>query len=135
MDTLTPTTRKFIRSTIHLPVRNLRETLDYYRDVLGFCEEWTWPNAEGKRTDGGIRRDDLRLLFGEDPGFVSVINSYEKSRLPLLWFVEGIEAIFKEYTEKDIAMADPLRTHSYGMKEFSFVEVNGYYVRVAQEVG
>jgi catechol 2,3-dioxygenase-like lactoylglutathione lyase family enzyme len=131
----TPTTKKFIKSTIHLPVRNLRETLDYYRDVLGFHDEWTWPNADGKHTDGGIRRDDLLLVFGEDPGFVDVINGYTRSRLPLLWFAENIEAIYKDYTDKGVSIADPLRLHPYGLKEFAFVEVNGYYVRVAEEVG
>lgn len=131
----TPTIRKFIKSAVHLPVRNLRETLDHYRDVMGFHDEWTWPNESGDPTDGGIRRDDLRLLFGEDPAFVAVINSYPKSRLPLLLFVEKIEAIYKEYTDKGVPIADPLRVHPYGLKEFAFVEVNGYYVRVAEEVG
>jgi catechol 2,3-dioxygenase-like lactoylglutathione lyase family enzyme len=41
---------KFHRYAPHLPVKNLRETLDYYRDVLGFYEEWTY----GDR-DGGIK--------------------------------------------------------------------------------
>ncbi len=31
--------KKFIRSNPHLPVRNLRETLDYYRNTLGFYDE------------------------------------------------------------------------------------------------
>jgi hypothetical protein len=39
-----------------------------------------------------------------------------------------------EYTDKGIAMAATLRQHPYGLKEFAFVEVNGYYVRVAEEV-
>ena len=41
--------KRFITSTPHLPVINLRQTLDYYRDTLGFCEEWT----EGKK-DGAF---------------------------------------------------------------------------------
>ena len=58
--------KKFIRTNPHLPVRNLLQTLDYYRDHLGFYEEWTWTNGEGKVVDGGIKRDDMRLLFAED---------------------------------------------------------------------
>src|SRR5690606_24890479 len=100
-------TKKFIKSNIHLPVRNLRQTLDYYRDVLGFHDEWTWPNADGKHTDGGIRRDDLRLLFGEDPAFADVINSYTKSRLALLWFVENIEAIYRSTPTKAYQLLIP----------------------------
>jgi hypothetical protein len=34
-------TKKFIKSVPHLPVKKLRLTLDYYRDKLGFSDEWT----------------------------------------------------------------------------------------------
>ena len=124
--------KKFIRANLHLPVRNLRQTLDYYRDHLGFYEEWTWTNDEGKVIDGGIRRDDMRLLFAEDPEFVDVINSYKKSRLPLMWFVDNVDEIFSEFQKRKIEFADTLKTHTYGLKEFAFVDINGYYIRVAE---
>jgi len=124
--------KKFIRSNPHLPVKNLRETLDYYRDTLGFYDEWTAVDENGHLTDGGIRRDEMRLLFGEDPEFVAVINSYKKSRLPLMWFVENIDEIYVEYRAKGIELADDLRTHHHGPWEFAFVDINGYYIRVAE---
>ena len=123
--------KKFIRSGTHLPVKNLRETLDYYRDRLGFYDEWTWPDKNGKISDGGIRRDDMRLLFGEDPEFTKLMNS-ENKRLPLLWFVDNIEAVFAEFKGKDIEIADNLKTHPYGLREFAFIDVNGYYIRLAE---
>jgi len=76
--------------------------------------------------------NEMRLLFAEDPEFVSVINSYKKSRLPLMWFVDNIDEIFSEFKKKQIEMADTLKTHAYGMKEFAFVDINGYYIRVAE---
>jgi uncharacterized glyoxalase superfamily protein PhnB len=125
-------TKRFIRVTPHLPVRNLRQTLDYYRDKLGFYDEWTWTNDQGGVTDGGIRRDVMQLLFAEDSEFVEVINSYQNARLPLMWFVESIEEIFSEFQERGIQIADTLRTHAYGLREFSFVDINGYFIRVAE---
>jgi len=120
--------KKFIRSAPHLPVRNLRQTLDFYRDTLGFYEEWTF----GEK-DGGIRRDDMRLLFGEDPEFADTINS-KKNRLPLMWFVDNIEEIFSEFKGRDIEIADTLKTHKYGLREFAFIDINGYYIRVAEGI-
>ncbi|HVV55921.1 MAG TPA: VOC family protein [Mucilaginibacter sp.] len=125
-------TQKFIRCNPHLPVRDLRATLDYYRDKLGFTDEWTMTNSEGKVTDGGIRRDNMRLLFGEDPSFSDTISSYPGSRLPLMWFVEDIDAIFSEFQARGIPFADTLRAHAYGLCEFAFVDINGYYIRVAE---
>jgi hypothetical protein len=108
--------KKFIRANPHLPVRNLQQTLNYYRDNLGFYEEWTWTNDEGKVIDGGIRRDDMRLLFAEDPEFVDVINGYKKNRLPLMWFVDNVDEIFSEFQKRKIEFADTLKTHAYGLK-------------------
>ena len=120
-------TKKFIRSNAHLPVKNLRATLEYYRDTLGFYDEWTF----GKK-DGGIRRDELRLLFAEDDGFAEDINN-DKHRLPLMWFVDDIEQVLSEFRQKNIKLADDLRVHPYGLKEFAFVDINGYYIRVAEQ--
>jgi len=121
--------KKFIRSNPHLPVKDLRETLDYYRDTLGFYDEWTWPGKDGKHTDGGIRRDEMRLLFGEDPEFV---KSYPKIRLSIMWFVENIDEIYAEYRAKGIPIAAELKTYPYGLREFAFLDINGYYIRVAE---
>ena len=120
--------KKFIRNGPHLPVKNLQETLEFYRDTLGFYEEWTF----GDR-DGGIRRDDMRLLFAEDPEFVKDMNS-QKHRLPLMWFVENIDEVFSEFQGRNIEIADTLRAHPYGLREFSFIDINGYFIRVAEGI-
>jgi len=118
--------RKFLKPLPHLPVENLQSTLDYYRNKLGFTDEWMFNN-----TDGGIRRDDLRLLFAENKDFTSDINN-KKHRLPLMWFVEDIDAIYQEFKNRGIDIADELRNHPYGLREFAFIDVNGYYIRVAE---
>ena len=121
--------KKFISSGPHLPVRNIRQTLDFYRDILGFYEEWTWGDK-----DGGIRRDEMRLLFGEDADFTAAINN-EKNRLPLMWFVDNIEEIYSEFQERNIEIVSILKNHPYELREFAFIDINGYYIRVAEGTG
>ena len=118
--------KKFLKPLPHLPVKNLRLTLDYYRDKLGFSDEWTFGDI-----DGGIRRDDLRLLFAEDKDFTNDINN-KKHRLPVMWFVDNINDVYVEFKKQDIELADDLRTHPYGLREFAFVDINGYYIRIAE---
>lgn len=117
---------KFLKPLPHLPVKNLRLTLDYYRDKLGFIDEWTFGDK-----DGGIRRDDLRMLFVEDQTFTKDINN-KKHRLPIMWFVDDIEAIYREFKDRGIELAADLRSHPYGLKEFAFIDINGYYIRIAE---
>lgn len=119
-------TKKFIQSGPHLPVKDLRKTLDFYRDTLGFSEEWTF----GEK-DGGISRDDLHLLFAEDPDFVADVNNHVH-RLSLLWFVEDIEEVLSEFKERHVHIVDDLRTHENGLREFALSDINGYHVRVAE---
>ncbi len=118
--------KKFIRAGVHLPVKNLQETLSYYKDKLGFTGEWTFGDK-----DGGIRKDDLRLLFAEDRNFANDINN-PNHRLPLIWFVDDIDAIYEEFKNRKIEMADGLRKHPYGLREFAFIDINGYYIRLAE---
>lgn len=120
--------KKFHRSGPHLPVKNLRETLDYYRDKLGFYEEWTFGDK-----DGGIRRDDMRLLFGEDPVYTATINS-QSNRLSLMWFADNIDEIFSELKQRGIEIASPLTDYPYELREFAFIDINGYYIRVAEAI-
>ena len=120
--------KKFHRCGPHLPVASLQQTIDFYRDRLGFYGEWT----EGEK-DGGIRRDHMRMLFAEDPAFTAAINN-EQHRLPLMWFVDNIDEVYAELQDRKIAIADNLKTHPYGLKEFAFIDINGYYIRVAEGV-
>jgi uncharacterized glyoxalase superfamily protein PhnB len=118
--------KKFIRCGAHLPVINLKQTLDYYRDVLGFYDEWTESTK-----DGGIRRDDMWILFGENKAHVQEINN-QTARLNLLWFVDNIEDVYTEYQQRGIDILSPLTAYPYGLNEFAFIDINGYYIRIAE---
>jgi len=120
--------KKFHRCVAHLPVINLRETLDYYRDKFGFYEEWTFGDI-----DGGIRRDDMRLLFGEDAAYVQKINS-DTARFNLIWFVENIDEVHAEYRDRGIEIVSPPTAYPYAMREFAIIDINGYYIRIAEGI-
>jgi len=49
-----------------------------------------------------------------------------------MWFVNNIDEIFSEFKKRDIKIEDDLRPHSYGLREFAFIDINGYYIRVAE---
>jgi uncharacterized glyoxalase superfamily protein PhnB len=120
--------KKFHRCGAHLPVINLRETLDYYRDKFGFYDEWVEDEI-----DGGFRRDGMRLLFGQNPEHVKKINS-ETARLNLMWFVDSIEDVYTEFLDKGIEIISPLKTYRYGLREFAVIDINGYYIRIAEGI-
>ena len=49
-----------------------------------------------------------------------------------MWFVDNVDEVFSEFQKRKIEFADTLNTPAYGLKEFAFVDINGYYIRVAE---
>ena len=120
--------KQFVRLNAFIPVNDLRETLDYYRDQLGFTEEWTMG------TDGGIRRDTMRLIFGQDPDYVAVLNN-DTYRFVLIWFVENVDEIYREFKEeRKLTIVSEIENKPWGIREFSFHDINGYLIRVSEGI-
>ena len=73
------------------------------------------------------------LVFAEDAEFADAVND-ARHRLPLMWFVVNIDDVYAEFQGRGISIAAPLQVHPYGLREFAFVDLNGYYIRVAEGV-
>lgn len=53
-------------------------------------------------------------------------------RHPFVWFVDNTEEIYSEFKRRGGGLAVDLRMHYYGLKEFAFIDINDYYVRMAE---
>jgi len=111
-----------------MPVKDLKETIAFYRDKLGFGGEWFWGDS-----DAGIERDDLHLLFNKNPAHVAQINSSGQI-FEVCWFVQNVDAIFEEFKSKGVNIISPLENKPWGMREFTLQDVNGYAIRVGQGI-
>ncbi len=120
--------KKFVNAIPFLPVRDLKQTIGYYRDILGFTDEWFWED-----TDAGISRDDINCLFTKNPELAERINDEEKS-LELVWLVENAEEIFLEYSDKGTEIISPIEVKPWKAKEFTFRDINGYLIRVSESL-
>jgi uncharacterized glyoxalase superfamily protein PhnB len=124
MSELRKATTTFSHAIPFMPVRDLKETINYYRDQLGFSKEWFWED-----TDAGINRDDLGLLFMQDKDFVARINSNER-HFEICWFVSNVDEVYNEYKSKGVNIVSPLELKPWGIKEFTIEEVNSYWIRI-----
>ena len=118
----------FSHAVPFMPVRDLNETIAYYRDQLGFHHEWYWED-----TDAGIERDELHLLFAQDPEFVSRVNANGR-HFEICWFVRNVEDVYQEYKNKGIKIVSELGMKPWGMKEFTIEEIYGYWLRLGEGV-
>lgn len=118
---------KFYKVTPFIPVRNLKQTLDYYKNKLGFDKEWIM------NKDGGIQRDEMRLLFGENPDHLQLING-DKHKFELVWFVDGVDDIYNEYLAREIEVLTKPTDEPWGIREFTIKDINGYLVRISETI-
>ena len=118
----------FSHVTPFLPVYDLKDTLMFYKKQLGFTDEWIW---EQTAPVGGISRNNLKLLFQQHPVYTKMINT-ENESFELIIYVENIEAIFKEYKEKEVKFISGMVSHPWGVSEFVITDPNGYWLRISE---
>ncbi len=75
----------------------------------------------------------MRLLFGEDPVHAAAIST-QTNRHSLMSFVDNTDEIFSELKQRGVEIESPLQEYPYGLYEFAVIDINGYYIRVAERV-
>ncbi len=113
-----------------LPVKNLEETLAFYKTYLQFSDEWFWGTPP---REGGTGRDGLNLLFIENPEHVAAINS-EQNSLEICLFVSNIDIIYKEIKTHGLPLLKEMDTDPDTPKEFAILDCNGYILSISENV-
>ena len=81
----------------------------------------------------GISRDEMRLIFVENPDYTNKINS-DKAGFEIIWFVDNVDEIYNEYKTKNLEIICDLEDQPWGIREFTFKDINGYCIRVSETI-
>jgi uncharacterized glyoxalase superfamily protein PhnB len=110
-----------------LQVRDLRESIAFYTDVLGFKLDGTFP--EDAPTWAGLTSGNARIMItaldaaAAQPSLTGVIYMYP----------DDVDAVWDRL--KDVAtVVEPIETRVYGMRDFSIRDPNGYMITFGQSV-
>lgn len=113
-----------------LPVEDLKASLNFYTEKLGFRINWTW----------GDPLDHASVSLGaedDEHHHAHIQLSQADSEIkPFGWLYfhlnKGIEDLFKVYKENGVEIVSELRDMPWGMREFNIRELNGYLFRFGQ---
>ena len=98
---------KISQPTPELPVPNVRQAQEHYRDQLGF--EIAWYNDEGRI--GAVPHGKCAIFFRE----------FEKSHPATFWvFCKDIEDAYKNLAKRGANVLAPPENTPWGLRQFTF---------------
>lgn len=108
--------------TPQLPVRDVRETQVYYRDVLGCKIAW-------------IREDEYGAVYN---GRTEIYFTREAEPFAPSWNfvrVEDADAALAWLRERGAKIVEQIASHPWGMREFTIEDLNGHRFRIGHSHG
>ena len=109
------------RSEPIFAVRDVRETIAFYRDVLGGAGEWLW---EDPPTFGGIRFGEVHVMFCLQPDLAEKVGGHQHS-----FFVDAIDELHERHVRAGAMIVSPIENKPWGIREYAVCDPNGYHLR------
>lgn len=117
----------FFQVTPRVPVTDLRRTIDFYTQILGFTEDVVWP--EDQPTFCILARDTVSLGFFVPDG---CRTGAKQGTCDLYIEVDGVRELHTELKDKLKIEWGP-EVYSYGRREFAFRDPDGYLIILTEE--
>ena len=115
--------------TPNLMVEDVRRTVDFYRDVMGFDMLAAVPEGETVLDWAMVQRDDARLMFQSRPSLsrdVPILESAPIGASQSFYVeVEGIQSLY-DHIKGKVEIVNDIHTTFYNTREFYFKDINGY---------
>jgi N-acetylglutamate synthase-like GNAT family acetyltransferase/uncharacterized glyoxalase superfamily protein PhnB len=103
-----------------LAVTNVLETVQYWHDVLGFPNKWTWGEPPNH---GGVTWQGVFIQFSQYPGLASTSQGNS-----IFIRVKNLENFYHFHKNKNAEIVEPLENKPWGLAGYTLRDINGYYV-------
>lgn len=114
---------KFEKSNPILYSKDVKKSLQYYIEVLGFDDSWEWGNP----TDfGGIVKDGVEIFFclsgqGSPGTWMAII-------------VDDVDQYYRLIKEKGAKITSPPEDKAWNMREMVVEDPDGHIIRFGQRI-
>jgi len=108
-------TKQFSRYVCVLPVKDLKESIRFYENQLGFSCSFTFGDPEYY---AGLQRDDVHIHITESKPPL-------KNTAPVLFFVHNVNKLYEEFAAKDINIVAEIGDREYGQRDFDILDNSG----------
>jgi len=109
------------KSTPVFAVADVRETVGFYRDRLGFAERWLWGNPP---TFGCISSGPIELFLCQQPDLVGRVEGHQH----YFWTADA-DALHNQHVAAGAPIIAPLEDKPWNVREYTVRDCNGYHLR------
>ena len=110
-----------------LAVRDLARSVAFYRDMLGLSLDFEVPGW------AFLSRGALRLMLGECRDAMRAEDTGDHSHFAYVT-VEGIDALYREVTAKNVPCVQELSDKPWGMREFGVRTPDGHRIMFGEKI-
>ena len=109
-----------------LAVRNMKQTIEFYKNSLGFKMGMAFPDAENPEY-ADLSKDGMVLMFipAENIG----IGNQEKLGVGVNMYMQidgDIDEYYNELKNKGVKVVVDIKDEPYGIRDFTVEDINGY---------
>jgi len=105
-----------------LNVSNIRKSLEYYVEVLGFSIAWQWGEPTGFAC---VKRDGVEIFMCED--------AQGGGACWMSIFVEDVDSLYKDYQASGANIVQPPTNFPWGVREMNVEDPDGHRYRIGSE--
>ncbi|MGH2646809.1 MAG: VOC family protein [Ginsengibacter sp.] len=111
-------------------IKNLRETISFYENVLGFSSHSNFPNF------ASLHKDDVEIMIIEPTSEPGEEDSFFPKPLltgSIFIYMQDVDEYWKLVKDK-ATIKSPICDREYWMRDFSILDNNGYEIVFGQDI-
>ena len=109
------------RSEAIFAVRDVEATIDFYKRVLGFNNDWRWGTPV---TFGGASYGNVSVMFHLQPQIAQHIEGHQH-----FYWSDDIDATHAQHQARGAAIVSPIENKPWRVREYTVLDPNGYHLR------
>lgn len=113
-----------------LETADLRQTIEFYKEALGFKCEGMFPDTENPGW-ACLQKDDVVIMFTSRNAHSSIEKPMMTGSLYL--YPDDVDEAWTQLKDK-ATVEYPIEDFIYGMREFAIRDCNGYLLQFGQEI-
>jgi len=107
---------------------DVRATVDYYTQVLGFSEHFIYGDPP---VYAGVARDGVLLYITADAKMAAALKSGDLHPDVFLW-VHDVDGVFEEHKRRGARIVEDIAERDWDARQYVVEDPNGYRLKVAE---